>query len=139
MGDFMMATTICGILFIGLPWLVFHYVTKWKTAPKITEEDEKLLDDMFLTGSANAPTGGGVTSAIRLRFRAGIDSPTAMAVNPSQYETDRQNEVVGTGTLQVEPGYLGRRSVFKNVNRGLMEIYLSSFFAFKRAPKTPAK
>ena len=34
-------------LFLGLPWLVFHYVTKWKQAPKITQEDEQLLDDMF--------------------------------------------------------------------------------------------
>lgn len=34
-------------LFIGLPWLILHYVTKWKTAPKITNEDEQLLDEMF--------------------------------------------------------------------------------------------
>ena len=32
---------------IGLPWLILHYVTKWKTAPKITQEDENLLDEMF--------------------------------------------------------------------------------------------
>lgn len=31
---------------LGLPWLIFHYVTKWKTAPKITVEDERLLDEM---------------------------------------------------------------------------------------------
>ena len=35
------------VLFIGLPWLILHYVTKWKTAPKITTEDEQLLDEMF--------------------------------------------------------------------------------------------
>lgn len=34
-------------LFLGLPWLIFHYVTKWKQAPKITDEDEKLLDEMY--------------------------------------------------------------------------------------------
>jgi phage shock protein B len=34
-------------LFIGLPWLILHYVTKWRQAPKITVEDEQLLDDMF--------------------------------------------------------------------------------------------
>ena len=38
---------VCGILFIGLPWLIFHYVTKWKQAPKITNEDEKLLDELY--------------------------------------------------------------------------------------------
>ncbi|WP_375248824.1 envelope stress response membrane protein PspB [Sphingomonas sp.] len=34
-------------VFIGLPWLIFHYVTKWKTAPRITDEDERLLDEMY--------------------------------------------------------------------------------------------
>ena len=34
-------------LFIGLPWLIMHYVTKWKQAPKITDEDEKLLDELY--------------------------------------------------------------------------------------------
>ena len=33
-------------LFIGLPWLVFHYITKWKTAATLTGSDEKLLDDL---------------------------------------------------------------------------------------------
>ena len=33
-------------LFIGLPWLIFHYVTKWKTAATLTGSDEKLLDDL---------------------------------------------------------------------------------------------
>jgi phage shock protein B len=35
-------------LFIGLPWLILHYVTKWKQAPRITDEDEKLLDEMHM-------------------------------------------------------------------------------------------
>ena len=33
-------------LFIGLPWLIFHYMTKWKQAKTLTEGDEKLLDDL---------------------------------------------------------------------------------------------
>ena len=33
-------------LFIGLPWLIFHYITKWKTASTLTREDENLLDDL---------------------------------------------------------------------------------------------
>ena len=37
---------IVGMLFIGLPWLIFHYVTKWKQAGSITNEDEDLLDDL---------------------------------------------------------------------------------------------
>ncbi|WP_375270129.1 envelope stress response membrane protein PspB [Sphingomonas sp.] len=34
-------------IFIGLPWLIFHYVTRWKTAPRMTNEDERLLDEMY--------------------------------------------------------------------------------------------
>ena len=33
-------------IFIGLPWLIFHYVTKWKQAKTLTSGDEKLLDDL---------------------------------------------------------------------------------------------
>jgi phage shock protein B len=33
-------------LFIGLPWLVFHYITKWKTAATLSGSDEKLLDEL---------------------------------------------------------------------------------------------
>lgn len=38
--------TICGILFIGVPWVILHYITKWKQAATITGEDEKLLDEL---------------------------------------------------------------------------------------------
>jgi phage shock protein B len=31
---------------IGLPWLIFHYITKWKQAKTLTSSDERLLDDM---------------------------------------------------------------------------------------------
>ena len=47
MEDVFVPVFVCGILFIGLPWLIMHYVTKWKQAPKITQEDENLLDEMF--------------------------------------------------------------------------------------------
>ncbi len=31
---------------IGLPWLIFHYVTKWKQSATLTQSDEKLLDEL---------------------------------------------------------------------------------------------
>jgi phage shock protein B len=37
---------VVAILFIGLPWLIFHYVTQWKKNGGLTAEDEKLLDNM---------------------------------------------------------------------------------------------
>lgn len=32
---------------VGLPWIILHYITKWRQAPKITEEDERMLDEMY--------------------------------------------------------------------------------------------
>ncbi|MFZ1743197.1 MAG: envelope stress response membrane protein PspB [Pontixanthobacter sp.] len=34
-------------IFIGLPWLILHYMTKWKTAGTITNDDEQLLDELY--------------------------------------------------------------------------------------------
>ncbi|PKL76913.1 MAG: hypothetical protein CVV27_07870, partial [Candidatus Melainabacteria bacterium HGW-Melainabacteria-1] len=188
-----------------------------------------LLDDMFISASANAPTGGGVTSSIRLKLNAGsghqhinlsaplaagqtisgtingyvipasaslaqlktnIDAlgipdvesveilgpsvirirtisgsyltvnlttagggtlPTVTTDSIAQagvYEQRRDDEIVGSSTvidtagntvtqnLMTVPGYLGQRSLYKNTSRVLADVYLSSFFAFKRAPKT---
>ena len=33
-------------LFLGLPWLIFHYITKWKTAATLTTDDEHLLEEL---------------------------------------------------------------------------------------------
>lgn len=46
MEDIIVPIVCIPAIFIGLPWLIFHYVTKWKTAPKITQQDETLLDEM---------------------------------------------------------------------------------------------
>ena len=32
---------------VGLPWLVLHYVTKWKTAATLTNDDEALLEELY--------------------------------------------------------------------------------------------
>jgi phage shock protein B len=42
----MLPLVILGILFIGFPWVLFHYITKWKTAKTLTSEDENLLDEL---------------------------------------------------------------------------------------------
>ena len=44
--DDIVGPIIVGILFIGLPWLIFHYITKWKTAATLSGSDEKLLDEL---------------------------------------------------------------------------------------------
>lgn len=34
-------------LFIGLPWIVLHYMTRWKTAATLTRDDEALLEELY--------------------------------------------------------------------------------------------
>ena len=34
-------------LFLGLPWIILHYITKWKTAATITTDDETLLEELY--------------------------------------------------------------------------------------------
>jgi len=40
--------TIVAILttLVGLPWMIFHYITQWKKNASITVEDENLLDEL---------------------------------------------------------------------------------------------
>lgn len=47
MDDVLVPIFIVGMLFIGLPWLIFHYVTKWKTAATLTTDDETMLEEMY--------------------------------------------------------------------------------------------
>jgi phage shock protein B len=47
MEDVLVPVLAIGTLFLGLPWLVFHYVTKWKQTATITGADEKLLDELY--------------------------------------------------------------------------------------------
>jgi phage shock protein B len=46
MDDVLVPVFVVGMLFIGLPWLVLHYVTRWKTAATLTTDDEQVLGDM---------------------------------------------------------------------------------------------
>ena len=47
MDDVLVPVMVVGMLFIGLPWLVLHYVSKWKSNASLPVEDERLLDDLY--------------------------------------------------------------------------------------------
>lgn len=49
MEDILVPIFVCGFLFIGMPWLILHYVTQWKRAGGITREDENLLGELYET------------------------------------------------------------------------------------------
>jgi phage shock protein B len=45
-GDIIIVPIVMGTLFIGLPWLILHHVTKWKTAATLSNDDERMLSEM---------------------------------------------------------------------------------------------
>ena len=47
MEDAAIALVVIPTIFLGLPWLILHHVTKWKTAATLTNDDERLLGDMY--------------------------------------------------------------------------------------------
>lgn len=46
MEDIIVPIGVVGMLFVGLPWLIFHYITKWKQSSSLSNEDERLLDEL---------------------------------------------------------------------------------------------
>jgi phage shock protein B len=49
MEDVFLPIVVVGILFIGMPWLLLHYVTQWRRAGSLSVEDENLLDELHET------------------------------------------------------------------------------------------
>lgn len=41
------AAIVVPAIFIGLPWIVLHYITRWKTAATLTTDDETLLEELY--------------------------------------------------------------------------------------------
>ena len=49
MEDVLLPIVICGMLFIGMPWIFFHYLTQWRRTASLTADDEKLMDELYET------------------------------------------------------------------------------------------
>lgn len=89
MEDILVPLIAITTLFLGLPWLIFHYITKWKQAPKITVEDEKLLDDMFLLArrlEERVTTIERIAAADHPDWKPGLAAPQSPT-----YQIDRRN------------------------------------------------
>ena len=59
MDDVVIPIVVVGILFLGLPWLVFHYITRWKTAATLTTGDKSC------STSSTTPRAGSMTACAR--------------------------------------------------------------------------
>lgn len=98
MEDVLVPLIVIPSIFIGLPWLILHYVTRWKTAPKITNEDERLLDEMHSLArrlEERVTTVERIVAADNPDFRPGISDyrsqPDYRLDQPGDRSIDRRN------------------------------------------------
>lgn len=49
MDEVLIPLIVVPAIFIGMPWIILHHITKWKTAATLTHEDENLLDALHDT------------------------------------------------------------------------------------------
>ena len=86
-------------LFVGLPWVILHYITKWKQAPRITDEDERLLDEMHMLArrlEERLNTVERIVAADNPDFRQGLNGPSAdyqpsLTGRDAGYQIERRN------------------------------------------------
>ena len=88
MEDVLVPIAVVGMLFIGMPWLIFHYVTKWKQAPKITDEDEKLLDEMYNLARRLEDR---LNTVERIVAADNPDFKPSLTAQQAHYQLDRRN------------------------------------------------
>ncbi len=47
MSDFAIVLTVLFLTFVAPLWIIFHYVTRWRTAKSLTAEDERMLGELW--------------------------------------------------------------------------------------------
>jgi phage shock protein B len=48
-GIFVLAivTVVIGSIFVALPWMILHYIAKARSSKNLTDEDERMLQDLW--------------------------------------------------------------------------------------------
>ena len=90
MEDILIPLAAIGTLFIGLPWLIFHYITQWKKSGGLSLEDERLLDELHELARRLDDRMGTIeriVAADNPNFRPGLARESA-----ADYEIGRQAE-----------------------------------------------
>jgi len=97
MDELIVPIIVIPVLFIALPWLILHYITKWKQAPKITMEDEKVLDEMYNLArrlEERLNTVERIVSADNPEWKPGLAAPQTdvrSSLTAPNYQIDRRN------------------------------------------------
>ena len=89
---FLFVLAVVAILFIGLPWLVFHYVTRWKTAATLNGPDERLLEELHALArrmDERVRTVERIVAAENPNWAEIARDPAAPIANDSQADTGK--------------------------------------------------
>ena len=79
-------------IFVGLPWVVLHYITRWKTAATLTSGDEALLEELYQLArrlDERMDTVERLVAADNPEFRPGRVLPDLDSDNQKLRELDR--------------------------------------------------
>ncbi len=79
-------------LFIVLPWVVLHHITKWKMASSLTHGDEALLEELYQLArrlDGRMDTVERLVASDHPEFQPGLPLPDAEIDNLPLREIDR--------------------------------------------------
>lgn len=98
-------------LFVALPWLVLHYVTKWKQSPKLTDGDEQMLEELY---------------QLARRLDARMETVERLAADTSGYDRSATGPrlIADSGAdaaLERPAGWSADRAALAEIERKLME------------------
>ena len=100
-----------GILFIGLPWIILHYITRWKTAATLTSADENLMEDLYDVArrlEERLGTVERILTAENPNWRALASDPMAERLEAPMPRAADESEFFSARTVSNEPGRISR-------------------------------
>lgn len=107
MEDVLVPIFICAILFLGLPALVFNYLTKLKQTRSLSMEDENLMDELYDLArrlSDRVDTVERLVAADNPNFRPGAARPTeTYAALADERRIEREDDLLGRRERDREP------------------------------------
>ena len=111
MGEVIIPVIVVGILFIGLPWIILHYITRWKTAATLTTADENLMEDLYDIARRledRVVTVERILTAENPNWRSLASDPFAERLEAPSERMDVPLRSTGARTVSNEPGRMGR-------------------------------
>ena len=111
MEEVIIPIVVVGMLFIGLPWIILHYITRWKTAATLTSADENLMEDLYDLARRLEDRMGTVErilTAENPNWRSLAADPLSERLEAPVPRRDEPSEFFGGRTVTNEPGRMGR-------------------------------